>query len=57
MNMIRLIHVPSYTPKKKIGRCRACNKDLATEQYLVSKRNNKVTLHYCVECAKRYNLI
>jgi len=55
--MIRLIHVPSYTSKKKIGRCRVCNKDLATEQYLVSKRNNKVTLHYCVECAKRYNLI
>lgn len=57
MKMIRLIHVPFYTVKNRIGKCRACNKDLATEQWLVSKRNNKTTVHYCIECAKRYNLI
>jgi len=55
--MIRLIQVSFYTVKSRIGKCRACNKDLATEQWLVSKRNNKTTVHYCIECAKRYNLI
>ncbi|MEM2538758.1 MAG: hypothetical protein QXE38_05565 [Candidatus Methanomethylicia archaeon] len=57
--MQRLIHIPSarWCLKRELRYCKACNKDLANEEYILSTRNNKKTRHYCISCAKRYLIL